>query len=48
MPPHEEWPEEEKEKECIPPKETSEIIAEKEKSINNELFRDYVKYQDPS
>ena len=45
---HEEWPEEGKEKEYIPPKEIAEIIAEKERSINDEFFRDYVKYQSAS
>ena len=33
--------------ECIPLKEISEIIAEKEKAINNELFKEYFKYQSP-
>ena len=44
---HEESTEEEKGEEYIPPKERSEIIAEK-KGINNELFKNYFKYQSPS
>ena len=48
MPQHEEWTEEKKGEEYIPPKERPEIIAEEEKSINNELFKDYFKYQSPS
>ena len=47
MPQHEEWTEEEKGEEYIPPKEVSEIIAEEEKGINNDLFRYYFKYQNP-
>ena len=37
-----------KEKNRSPPKNRSKIIAEKEKSINSELFREYFKYQNPS
>ena len=38
------WAEEEKGEKYIPPKERTEIIAEKEKGIRKELFRDYFKY----
>ena len=44
-PQYEEWSKEERREECISPKERLKVIAEKEKSINNELFREYFKYQ---
>ena len=42
---HEEWTDEEKGEEFIPQEERLKNIVEKEKSINNELFREYFKYQ---
>ena len=43
-----EWTEEKKGEEYILPKERPEITAEKEKGINNELYKNYFKYQSPS
>ena len=48
MPKHKEWRKEERQKENVPPKERSEIIAEEEKGINSELLRQSFKYQSPS
>ena len=48
MPQHEEWTEEERGKEYILSEKRSEIIAEEKQGINNDLFRDYFKYQNPS
>ena len=45
---HEECAKEEKREQCITPKEILEIISEEEKSINNDLFRYYFKYQNQS
>ena len=44
---YQEWTEEEKGKEYTPSEERSEIIAEEEEGISNDLFRDYFKYQNP-
>ena len=37
-----------KRKKYTPSEERLEIIAEEEEGINNDLFRDYFKYQNPS
>ena len=47
IPQHEVWTEEEKGKLYTPSKERSEFIAEEE-GINDDSFRDYFKYQNPS